>query len=1176
MQINDSTGIRWRYLIILLIFFPAFMSAQISLEVKQQPLKEILKQIESKSEYRFFYSESLKGLDIRCSVHVDNVSIDKVMSQILSQTDIDYKKDKANLIVLFQKSKPQEIIEETQEKRIGRKVTGFVKDEEGLPLPGVSITIKGDKQGGVMTDADGAFTLQGIDDNSILQFSFIGMKKQEIAVRRQTTIDVILQNDAIALNEVVAVGYATQKRVNVIGSIATISSKSLDSRPVTNLSSALAGLATGVYVRNTSGKPGADGADILIRGTGTLNNTAPLVIVDGIVGSTTGVNPNDVESISVLKDAATAAIYGSLASNGVILITTKNGSQGKISVTYSGNVSATKPNNLPGFVSDYVTHMQLVNEGYSNIGQTPVYTDATIALWKNANADPNGLTAEGIPNYVAYPNTNWAEEVFSNKLLHNHNLSLRGGNQNTQYLLSAGYMNNPGTMPNTGAERYQLRINLQSKVASFLTVGTQTFGSVQNSSVVDMNTVFQYLTATVPGVYPKYGGKYGFPSAKEESVTANNPLASLYSLDGDNAVSLLNTTVFANFDIAKGLRMEAKAHYDNSFTENNIHPVPQERWNFAANAIGSAAASPSQLYTQYSLYKSYNVILDNVLKYNTTIAGKHDIGGLAGYNQQYFKLYNFLARKTGLLDSSLTTLNTANTLTTISGDAYDYALRSFFGRLNYVYNQRYLFEAVLRYDGSSRFSKTSRWGFFPAFSGGWRISEESFMQGFNKYIDNLKLRASWGKTGNNASGNYDYQATYNTTQYSFNGSPVSGLIQKKSANPNLKWETTTTTNLGLSGTLLNGALNFEFDAYRGFTEGILFIPTIPITAGTATAATQNIAQVSKKGIEFTLGYNGHFNDFRYSISGNIAYNTNKVKKYKGQLQEGYITDASGNQVYTSNLGSVSTGTTQRILEGHSINEYYLYPIYKGNGSYTNNDGSVNVNGGPKDGMIRTEQDMKWLQMMQNAGYIFQPSGDISKSKIWYGDLIYADTNGDGIYGNTYDQKFTGKKATPSINYGFNMNFSYKGFDMSMIWAGSAGMSYYWNELYMNQSIVGLGKAVPTLVANDHYYYNEANASDPANNINARYPRLKTTDPQNTRASDFYLYNASYLKLKSLQLGYTIPERLTKKALMSNVRIFIGGENLLTITDYPGIDPEVGASISYPTMRQYTLGLNITF
>lgn len=1181
MQVNDTVGIRWRhsamrYLVVLLLLFPSFVRAQISIEVKQQPLKEILKLIESKSEYRFFYNEGLTGLDQECTLKVNNTSIDKVMSQLLSQTSINYKKDKDNLIVLYQKTagQPQDVPNETAKKN-GKGITGFVKDEEGQPLPGVTVTVKGNKQG-VMTDLDGAYTIQNIEDNSVLEFSFIGMRKQEVAVKGQNSVNVVLQDDAIGLNEVVAVGYATQKRVNVIGSVATINSKSLDSRPVTNLSSALAGLATGVYVRNTSGKPGGDGADILIRGTGTLNSTGPLVIVDGIAGSTTGVNPNDVESISVLKDAATAAIYGSLASNGVILITTKSGSQGKVSVNYSGNTSITKPNNLPGFVSDYVQHMQLVNQGYSNIGQAPVYTDATIALWQNAKANPNGLTSEGIPNYVAYPNTKWAEEVFRNKLLQNHNISLRGGTQTTQFLLSAGYMNNPGTMPNTGAERYQLRINLQSKVTNFLTVGTQTFGSVQNSSVTDMNTVFQYLTATVPGVYSKYNGKYGYPSAAEESATANNPLASLYSLGGDNTTSLLNTTVFANFDIIKGLSMEAKAHYDNSFTENNMHNVPQERWNFATNTIGNAATSPGQLYTQYSLYKNYNVILEDVLKYNTTIAEKHDIGALAGYNQQYFKLYNFTTRKTGLLDESLTTLNTATNMTSISGDAYDFALRSFFGRLNYAYNQRYLFEAVFRYDGSSRFSKDSRWGFFPAFSGGWRISEEPFMKNFSKYIDNLKLRASWGKTGNNASGNYDYQATYNTTQYSFNGVASNGLIQKKSANPNLKWETTTTTNLGLSGNLLKGALNFELDVYRGFTEGILFVPTIPLTAGTATAATQNIAQVTKKGIEFTLGYNGRFNDFRYSVSGNIAYNYNKVKKYKGTLEEGYFINANGEREYSSNLGSVSTGTTQRIIEGHRINEYYLYPVYKGNGSYTNKDGYVNINGGPKDGMIRTEQDMNWLKMMMAEGYIFQPSGDVSKSKIWYGDLIYADTNGDGIYGNSYDQKFTGKNASPTINYGVNMNFAYKGFDMSMIWAGSAGMSYYWNELYMNQSIVALGKAVPTLVANNHYYYNETNPSDPANNTSAHYPRLKTTDPQNTRASDFYLYNASYLKLKSLQLGYTLPEQLTKRASMSNVRVFIGGENLLTITDYPGMDPEVGASIAYPTMRQYTLGLNITF
>lgn len=1165
-----------RILLVFVVFLPSVLTAQISINVKEKPLKEVVKMIETKSEYRFFYSEGLNDLDKKVTVNVSNSSIEHVMGQLLARTGIAYRIEKNNLVVLYQKAPAQPSENKRDDKPAGKKkISGVVKDEHGQPLPGASVLIKNSKQG-VTTNAEGAFVLEREADVDVLQVSFIGMKKQEVPVRSEASIEVILREDAIGLHEIVTVGYATQKKVNVIGSVATIGAKSLESRPVTSLSSALAGLASGVYVRSSSGKPGADGASILIRGMGTLNNTAPLVIVDGIVGSTTGVNPNDVESISVLKDAAASAIYGSLASNGVILITTKSGSAGKVTVSYSGNSSITTPSNLPGFVSDYVRHMQLVNEGYSNIGQTPVYTASTIAKWQEANANPNGLTPLGVPNYVAYPNTDWAKIVFQQKLLQNHNISLKGGTQTTQFLLSAGYLDNPGTMPNTGADQYQLRINLQSKVANFLTIGTQTFGMVQNTSVVDMNTVFQYLAATVPGVYPRYNDKYGYPAAAEESATANNPYASLFGQDGDNTVSLLNTTLFANIDIAKGLRMEAKAHYDYNFTENNIHPVPYEKWNFATGIIGSSGASPGQLTTQYSLYKSYNVILDNVLKYTTTIDDLHDIGVLAGYNQQYFKLYNFLARKTGLLDASLTTLNTATTLTAITGDAYDYALRSYFGRLNYGYKQRYLFEAVMRYDGSSRFAKSSRWGFFPSFSGGWRVSEEPFMREVNNYVDNLKLRASWGKTGNNASGNYDYQATYNTTQYSFNGLAMSGLIQKKSANPKLKWETTTTTNLGVSGSLLKRALNFELDLYQGLTEGILFVPTVPITVGTVAAATQNIAQVTKKGVELMLTYNGQLNKFRYSIAGNVAYNINRVTKYKGKLDEGYSTDENGNSVYSSNLGSVSTGTTQRILEGYRINDYYLYPVHKGNGSLLNSDGTVNINGGPVDGMIRTQQDMTWLQMMVDAGYIFQPSGGISKSKIWYGDLIYADSNGDGIYGNSFDQTFTGKNASPSWNFGLNMNVAYNNFDMSMIWAGSAGMSYYWNETYMNQSVVALGKAVPTLVADNHYFFDDSNPDNPANNIDGHYPRLKTTDPQNTRASDFYLYDASYIKLKSLQLGYNIPEKLIKKLAMSNCRLFIGGENLLTITNFPGLDPEVGATIAYPTMKQYTLGLNITF
>ncbi|MCZ4245528.1 SusC/RagA family TonB-linked outer membrane protein [Pedobacter punctiformis] len=1062
------------------------------------------------------------------------------------------------------------------------KISGTVKDAQGGSLPGVSVTVKGTSVA-VVTGGDGKYTIGVPSAQSTLVFTYIGYDTKEILAGNATTLNVTLQEQNNSLNDVVVVGYGVQKKVNVIGSVSTIDAKAIENRPVTNLSSSLGGLSSGVFVRQSSGKPGSDGATIRIRGTGTLNNNNSLVVVDGIIGSMDAVNPNDVESVSILKDAAAASIYGSLAANGVILITTKRGNTGKTTVSYSGLASIARPANLPTFISDYITHMNLVNEGYRNLGQNPIYTDATIAQWATANADPNGLTPQGVPNYIAYPNTNWGDVIFENNVVQQHNISLNGGSENTKYLLSAMYLNNPGTMANTGSDKYSLRINLESKVAKFLTVGTQTFASMQTYGLANTDNAFNFLRQTTPGVYPVWDGKFGFPAAAEESSTANNISSYLYSTGGDDKETRINTTVFAKFDILKGLNFETRFNYQTRQEEFNNHSITNERWNFATNTLKTAKTTPDQLSTTYGFNKNYGMTIDNILKYNTTIAKDHDISALAGYNQYYYNYYNFGATKKGLIDETITVLTPATTITSATGGEYDYAMRSVFGRLNYAYKSRYLLEGVFRYDGSSKFAEGRRWGFFPAFSAGWRVSQEPFMSGLNDYVGNLKLRASWGKTGNNVMntdaslGNYDYQALYGSTNYSYNGIQSNGLVSTKFANPFLVWETTTTTNIGLDGNLFHGKMNFEIDLYRKYTDGILFTPTIPLTTGTATAATQNIAEVSNKGLEVTLGYNGKIGEFKYGVSGNFAYNFNRVTKYKGTYQAGYTTDALGNRVYKTNLGSVSSGGTNRVLEGHEINEYYLQKVYKGDGNYFT-DGKVNINGGPKDGMIRTPDDMAWLNAMIAAGYSFQPTGGVGKTKTYYGDLIYADNNGDGLYGNDVDAQFMNKSSTPRFNYGFSMNLSYKNVDLSMLWSGSAGMWYYWNSTGYNNSIVSLGNAVSTLIANDHYYYNDANPNDPANNITAKYPRLKnTTDAQNAAvASDFYLYNASYLKLKNLQIGYTLPEKISKKAAMSRARIFLSGENLFTITNYPGLDPEIGAGVSYPTMRQYSLGLNVTF
>ena len=1057
-------------------------------------------------------------------------------------------------------------------------ITGSVIDENGKGLPGVSIQIKNTTQG-TSSDADGNYRIVA-EKGATLVFSFIGYVKQEIAIGDQTIVNVTMAPDAQALSEVVVVGYGTQKKVNLTGSVATVTAKNLENRPITNVSSSLAGLAPGVSVRQSSGKPGSDGATIRIRGTGTLNNSDALVIIDGVQGSMDAVNPNDIESISILKDAASASIYGSLAANGVILITTKKGSARKTTVTYTGLVSSARPSSLPDFVSDYVRYMRLYNESNRNIGVAETYSANTIKLWEEANKNPDGLSAGGLPNYVAYPNTNWADWAFRNEIVQNHNIAVNGGSDKVLYNMSLGYLDNRGVMDNTGLKRYQLRANIESKVTKFLTLGTQTFASTQSAGKANTDNAFNFLWQTNPGLYPYYQGRYGFAVAPEEPSTLNNILGYLVGTGGLDRTTRFNTTLYGVLTLAKGLTLEPKVNYQTRFQEGNSFSLPGagERWDFSTNTQKTQLTTPDQLSTSYSFNRDYLLTFDNVLRYNTTFGRDHDFGALVGYNQFYFRYYDFSASKRGLIDYSTTTLGSAGeTSNTAGGQEYDRALRSFFGRVNYAYQSKYLLEANIRYDGSSKFSPESRWGVFPSFSAGWRLSEEPFMQGINGKIQNLKLRASWGKLGNNASGDYDYQATYGKVPYSFNNIATTGLVQAKYANPLLRWESTTLTDIGLEGNLFKGRMNVELDLYHKLTDGILTTPPIFLTAGTKAAPTQNTATVLNKGIELTLGWRDKIGQFDFSVSGNIAYNLNRVTNYRGALSEGYTTDAAGNKVYNSNIGQVSSGGDTRVVEGHGISEYYLLDVYRGDGSHTNTDGTPNINGGPTDGMIRSPEDLAWVQAMIAKGYKFQPVGTVGKGQLYYGDLIYADLNGDGIYGNNFDKTFTGANANPKYIMGLTLSAAWKGFDFSMLWAGSVGMQYLFNQLGLNNTRTILGAAMGTRVANDHYYYNDANPSDPANNINGSFPRLKNgSDSQTNIPSANWLYNASYVKLKNIQIGYTIPTTLGSRVGLSRARVFVSGENILTLTSYPGLDPEVGPNLVYPTMKQYAVGLNLTF
>lgn len=1147
---------------------------KITLVVQDVTLKEAIETIKKQSDYSFFIDTEDVDVHKIVSVNLVDKPVREILNKLLDGQHVKYEVKGKHIII-----SSENVTELATAPQQGKTVSGIITDETGEPVIGVNVAVKGTAQG-TITDIEGHYSLE-VSPDAILLISYIGYQTQEISVKGKATLNVNLKVDSELLEEVVVVGYGVQKKVNLTGSVSTVNfADQAETRPVTNVSSALAGLSSGVSVLQGSGRPGEDNATIRIRGVGTLNNSDPLVIIDGMEGDLNMLNPTDIESISVLKDAASASIYGSRAANGVILVTTKKGNKDRINISYSGNFSIAKPGNLVDLVSDYPSYMRLMNESARNTGSPEVYSQKTIDTWEEANKNPNGLTANGIPNWLAYPNTNWQREMYQSNLAQNHSLSVNGGSAKTSFLLSAGYMDNPGLVENTGLKRYSFRANLQANVTDWLTVGTNTYAVLQSTELGDYKAMNDGMNGTSPGVIPEYNGQYGFPEAPEESTQTDNMAWFLNRFGGLKESSRFNTTVYSKIKFLKDFSWDFNLNYNRRFDESNQHSNANPRVKFSTGEIRVPATDPSQMTTNYKNYGDHSYTIENLLRYDKTIANDHDVNVLLGYNEFYYKEYDHESIKKGLIDPSISTPGSATEMIEIKGAAKDRALRSFFGRLNYAYKSRYLFEANMRYDGSSHFASDTRWGIFPSFSGAWRVTEEDFMKEQNLF-QNLKLRVSWGQLGNNATeGEYDYQSLYESVKYPLNGVLQTALWPKKMANGMLKWETTSVVNVGIDAALLNSRLTAEVDLYNKVTDGILTTPPIYMTAGDKKAPTRNTAEVTNRGIDLTLGWKDRIGQVRYSITGNFSYNHNEVTKYKGKLTEGWVVNEKGEKVYKSNLGDVSDSKDQRrVLEGHKINEFYLLSPYKGSQQYFNADGTVNVKGGPKDGMIRTKDDMAWLEAMQSAGYKFMPNQNIGKNQIWYGDLIYADANEDGIYGNTYDNQFTGTSMTPKYTFGLQLNASWNNFDVSMLWSGSAGFDLYWAQFGFNLPTTGYGSALGQRVADDHYYYGEGNASDPTpDNLTGKYPRLlnNSNAAQNKAESTFYLYNGNFLKLKNFSVGYTLPATISQKVFAERVRLYFSAENLFTITSFPGQDPEIGNSIGYPSLKQLSFGANITF
>lgn len=1003
-------------------------------------------------------------------------------------------------------------------------VTGIVLDDMGEPIIGATIKIKGQDTVGTITSIDGDFTLKGLKKGQTLVISYIGFQTQEVKYNGEKSLKVTLKSDSKSLNEVVVVGYGTQKKVNMSGAVASINMDELtESRPVTNVSQALAGLAAGVNVSSGSNRPGDDNASILVRGQGTLNSSAPLIIIDGVEQGINTVNPQDIESVSVLKDAASASIYGSRAANGVILITTKKGKSGKIKVDYNGYVSFQSIRKTLTPVSNYADYMELINEGYYNSnpksGKNQFFSEEKIAEWRNGN-DP-----------LKYPNTNWIDETFKPSTSTNHVVSLSGGSDKVRFYGSFGYMNNPGVLENAGMKKYTVRLNMDADVTSWLNIGMQIGGYVSDlePGAEEIDNIFTYTAATTPGmVFRAPDGRYGALNNSEDSgqCANNNPLIRLNKWAGQDRKNNVRPRFTATLKPFKGFSLTGSYSYEFLDRETHRKPVFLDAYNFLTDEqTWTNRGKTSIKYTDSKIERYFN---DLVARYDTKMFKNNlAIGAMAGLSNELYRSKNFSATRQDLTDLSMDVINGATGESTSSGSSTEWAMRSFFGRLNLNWQEKYLFEFNLRADGSSRFSKDNRWGYFPSASAAWRIDQEKFMEGvLGGNLSNLKLRLSYGALGNNSVGNYDYQSLYTTSgnNYVLGNLMVPGLALAAISNSALTWESTKVFNVGLDFGFFNNHLTGTIDFFNKKTTGILINLPAPGVHGTTALPKQNSAEVTNKGIEFTLGWQDKIGDFTYGANANFAYITNNVDKFKGK-------DKGGMSISGANL----------IWEGHSINSQYLMRV---------------------DRILQTDEDMKIVdEMIAKNPNAFKALGKPQK-----GDFLYKDIDGDGCI-TLMDKEIVSDGTNPKFTFGLNLNAAYKGFDVSALLQGQLGIKTFWMNDAYNTPTVRYGYQINKEVADGRWYEGRTDA---------KYPRLiQYQDTRNTKPSDFYLQDRSFLKIRNIQFGYTVPQNLTQMVHVQRVRVYCSLENFFTFTSFKGFDPEV-SGMNYPTMKQCTLGLNISF
>lgn len=1089
--------------ITLLQVSAAGYSQRITLNERNAPMETIIQRIKNQTGYVFIY-DNPDFQKTNVTIRVNNASVEETLEKCLKNLPFTFKIIDNNILI-----RQKEIgAGKVEAIKLPVTVRGKITDSKGEPLPGVSIKVKGTTVGAT-TDTDGNYSLI-IPDDGILVFSFIGFLSQEIAARGRTTINIVMAEQSQSLSEMVVVGYGVQKKVNVIGAVSSITAEDLKSRPITSISTGLQGLLPGVTVQSFTGLPGQNGGSIRIRGIGTLGDSNPLIVIDGIPGGSLDIlNPDDIESVSVLKDAASSSIYGVRGANGVILITTKKGkADSKPIIGYNNYFGLQTPTALPEYLGS-PDYMILLNESQRNVGRTPTYTDAEIEIARNGSD----------LNY--YANTNWIKEIYKkNAAQQNHNLSINGGSNDLRYYVSYGYLKQDGLIAgnNFGSDRNNIRLRLSTKLIDRLELDA-------NLGYIDRG--YKESTHNVgDGDGPIYSAQQISPLVPVKFATGGwgylggslNPLATatdggINDFNSQELTGNLNAalTLFDGFKL-RGQYGLIKGNSQRDLfrkTINYYSPINGDRI-YQTNAPNTIVVS--------DYYNTYQTVI-GVAEYEKVFNKKHDLKALFGASQESNVGGFFSATRQDVVTQDIGNVNLGTTNIQNASSADQTALQSLFGRASYTFDNRYLAEVNFRYDGSSRFSKDVRWNLFPSVSVGWRLSEERFFSGLKSIFEQVKFRASYGELGNDRVGsNYAYLATI----VPVGTMPIGNILtpayaQTSLSNQILTWETVTKQNLGLDILMLNGRLGLTADYFKNNTNDILLRVALPDVIG-ASAPFQNAGKVENKGWEMQLNWQDKISDFRYGVNFNISDVKNKVVSLGG------VPPSFGDQV--------------RFLN-EPIDSFY---------------GLVALG-------LAQESDFDYNSTTKDYTPKFPV---ISGDKIAPGDVMYRDLNGDGKITLTDDRKIIGDPI-PRYTYGFRGDVGWKGFDFNFF-------------------IQGVGKASGYIRgASRHAYINESTNPQKIHldrwtpeNTSASYPRLTYQLSHNQRLSTKWLEDASYMRLKNVQLGYTLPDAYTNKYRVSQFRIFASADNLFTQTNFfNAFDPETPVTNGgyYPQVKTFVFGLN---